>query len=204
MLTDDTRTLFADGTTPDVPIITGTNADEATLFTAATAVPNESTYESLVRAFAGAQADAVLAAYPSSDFASPKDAYNHLFSDVAFICPALSFAAAASGGTAPSFTYHFTRRIGPLGAFHGLELAFVFGNLTTTSYVPGDTDYRLSASMQTAWTRFAQGHDPRTTPTWPAYDPADPKIAVFDDPMTVASQIRAGRCATLHSLGFVP
>ncbi len=207
VLTGDTRDLLMNGDVPDVPVITGTNADEATIFTLSTAVPTEAAYETLVRAFAGPLADDVLALYPASDFLSPKDAYNHLFSDVGFICPALSFAAAASGGSAPSYTYHFTRSASGaaalLGAFHGLELGFVFGNVPA-GYTPTSAELALRDAMQAAWTSFARGEEPRTSPAWPAYDAADPAILVFDDPVSVTAEIREGRCAALHELGIVP
>jgi para-nitrobenzyl esterase len=86
------------GEAHDVPIVTGSNADEMTLFTLTTPIPTAAAYERLVRAVLGDTplADEVLAIYPASDFDTPKDAYVALTSDVAFICSSLAFAEAAA------------------------------------------------------------------------------------------------------------
>ena len=206
VLTEQPYALFERGEARDVPIVIGSNADEATIFTAAIAVPDEATYEMLVRAQAGVLADDILAIYPASDFATPKEAFNALYSDLGFICPALAFAEVSAGGTAPTFTYHFTKTLeglgATLGAFHALELFYVFGNFETLArYTPVAVDFTVSENVQGAWTTFATSGTPVTEPAWPAFDAASPGILVIDEPMTVATEIREGRCAELRALG---
>ncbi len=205
LLTADPWTLFAQGQGNEVPVIIGSNADEATIFTLTTPVPTEGIYESLVTNLFGPVAPAILQLYPANAYATPKDAYNTLFSDVGFICPALSFAGVASGGAAPSYTYHFTQTVSEaeqLGAFHGLELFYLFGNYDT--YTPQEGDLRLSQAMQEAWSAFAHGLGPQLSPPWPGYDPLDPGIALLADPVEVVAEIREGRCAELQALGVIP
>lgn len=184
----------------DVPLISGSNADEATIFTAATPVPTAAAYEAFVNATFGPLAGQVLATYPVDDFDSPKDAYNNLFSDVAFICPALSFVQAAESGE-PAYTYHLTRSIGLLGAFHGLDLFYVFGNFDTTpNYTPTAGDRSLRDEMMATWTGFATDG----TVPWAAYSDADPQIRIFDETVDTVSEIREGRCAELQAIGITP
>jgi para-nitrobenzyl esterase len=207
LLTEDPFQRVAHGRGPDVPVIIGSNADEAYAFTLDTVILTETAYENAVTDLFGDAAPGVLAAYPASDFARPKEAYNVLLSDVGFVCPTLSFAEAASGGAAPSFAYHLTRTLtGPLsvaGAYHGLELMYVFGNFGAT-YDPTPEDMALVYHVQRAWTGFARSGQPDTVPIWPPFDALAPAIMILDEPLQVKDDIREGRCAALRALGLVP
>jgi len=126
---------------------------------------------------------------------------------VAFICPAVTFAGAISGGAAPAFAYHFTHTAtgaaSALGSFHGLELAYVFDNYDPR-YTPTAADLRVRDAVQGAWTSFAVEGAPVATPPWRAFDPASPEILLLGDPPAVTTEIRDGRCAELVRLGIVP
>lgn len=196
-----------DGVASDVPFMIGSNADEALTFTRTTSIPTEAAFRmALGRIFAPATVDELVALYPASAFGdSWKSAYDALFGEIAFNCPALALAEAASEG-APSFAYHFTWRLTGaemLGSFHGLELVYVFGNLAELPrYVPGDADHALVDAMQSAWVSFATTGAPE--PSWASYDAVAPQIAIFDSPVSSATQIRGGRCDELARLGLVP
>ena len=198
-----------DGLASDVPFMIGSNADEALTFTRATSIPTEAAFRTaLGRIFAPAIVDALIALYPASAFGdSWKSAYDALFGEIAFNCPALALTDAASDG-APAFAYHFTWRLRGaemLGSFHGLELFYVFGNLgELPRYTPGDADHALIDAMQSAWVSFATTGAPSLEPSWAAYDASAPQIAIFDSPPSVETQIRAGRCAELTRLGLIP
>ena len=200
ILTAQTLAKVRARTDNDVPVITGSNADEATIFTAAIRVPTVAAYEMRVRATLGPFADDVLAIYPASSFDTPKAAYNALFSDIAFICPALNFADSAANGE-PVYTYHFTRAFPQLGAFHGLELVYVFGTFDSVpAYTPTTQDTMLSDEMMSHWTDFAKTGDP----SWPAYTRGDPVIQIFDYALSRDTQIREGRCGRLKTIGLLP
>ncbi len=206
----DGRFLVTDAATRlqtvDRPLSTGSNADESTTFVAAVSVPTARVFEALVRAQLGAVAEDVLALYPVGDFASPKAAYEAVVSDLSFICPALGFAAATAGGDAPAFTYHFTRalegRLAERGAFHGIELFYLFGRFDQLGYPPRADDLALASAIQGAWTAFARGEDPTPgTTTWPRYDAEAASVLVLDVPPSVAETIREGRCEALRDAG---
>ncbi|MEM9073018.1 MAG: carboxylesterase family protein [Myxococcota bacterium] len=191
------------GEAPRRAIITGSNADEARTFVANVSVPDTRAYEMLVRTTLGAVADDVLALYPASSFASPKEAYEALVGDIAFICSALSFAETADAAGYPTYTYHFTHLLeGALasrGAVHGAELFPLFeGWGLIPTYTPGARDRELGDLMQADWTRFAATGTP--SDAWTAY----PTIRVLEVPLRNASEIREGRCAALQALGVVP
>ena len=80
------------------------------------------------------------------------------------------------------FVYRFDRSIpgkgqGELGAFHSLEVPYVFGALRDTSWqwLPFTADdASLSNLIQTYWTNFAKSGNPNAQglPNWPAWGDA--------------------------------
>jgi para-nitrobenzyl esterase len=188
-----------------VPIMIGSNADEAFIFTLGDFILTWAQFETRVRELVGTSADAVIAAYPRADFMGPKEAYNALVSDVGFICPTLGLTLAASDDQ-PVFLYHYTHVmngfLGTGGALHAAELPFVFGNFPG-SYTPDADDLVVSAAMQRAWTSFARDHAPDYDPSWPRSSSASLAIAIMEDPSDVVSDIRSGRCAELRRVGLV-
>jgi para-nitrobenzyl esterase len=199
---------FNDGSR-DLPLMIGSNADEATVFTTAVVINDQQQLEAALRQLTvlPTLGDPVVAMYPASDFASPKAAYDAFVADVTFVCPALAMADAAGAG-APAFSYHFTHLLdgsaAALGAFHGLELAYVFGNLETNLYTPVAGDEQVSAAMQQAWSSFARDGAPQMTPPWPAHQKGAPQIQPLAVTIETVSEIRQGRCTQLSALGLVP
>jgi para-nitrobenzyl esterase len=189
----------------DLPLVIGSNADEMSLFTVGLSIQTEADYAQVVGQLIPlpALAAQVLALYPASAFDSPKAAYDAL----AFVCPALAMAQAAAGGAERAWAYHFIHTVqGPaaaLGAFHSLELAFVFGNPEGLGIVPTADDLALIDPMQRAWSSFAREQAPATDPTWTATGPSAPSIELLDVPMSSVTEIRDGRCAGLKNLGLV-
>ncbi|MEZ4336105.1 MAG: carboxylesterase family protein [Sandaracinaceae bacterium] len=204
VLVADTWDRYADGTARDRPVIIGSNADESRSFLLGVPIATVAAYESAVRASLPLVADDLLMLYPASDYATPKAAFEALFSDIGFICPAVGFADLASAGE-PTYAYHFTHVLngaaGARGAQHGDELFFLFDGL---GIVPGYTavaaDDAVTELMQAAWVAFARGEAP---PDWPAYDPTSPSFRILDDPARNDPSIREGHCDDLRALGVV-
>jgi para-nitrobenzyl esterase len=207
LLEEDPYDRIAGGRRPDVPILFGSNASEAFIFTVGDVILTRLQYESRIRTLVPEHADAVLAAYPVGDFMHAKEAWNTLVGDIGFVCPALSLVEAASAGSAPAFSYHYTHVLGGIcgtgGAIHAAELVLVFGNYPDACRARGE-DIALEAAIQGAWTSFAHAGAPETVPPWPAYDPASASIAVLAQPITMTEEIRDGRCAALRAAALVP
>jgi para-nitrobenzyl esterase len=76
---------------------------------------------------------------------------------------------------APVFMYLFswtTPRLARYGAYHGLEIPFVFGTLAAVPHVAADPDAKaLRARMQQCWVEFARRGRPRgdEMPNWEPY-----------------------------------
>jgi para-nitrobenzyl esterase len=87
-----------------------------------------------------------------------------------------------------------------IGAFHGCEIVYVFGNLKpATGYTA--VDEAISADMRGYWTRFAAWGNPNGGAfAWPAYDEASDQHLVIDETLSVGANLREPYCDYLDSL----
>ena len=100
------------------------------------------------------------------------------------------------------FRYHFAHDdyfapSGDTGAFHGLELVYIFGNfdavLPGVEYPATAADLAVRDAMQTAWSSFAAAQAPSTRPPWPVYDDADPFVLI-EEPLSLGEGVRTEQC----------
>jgi para-nitrobenzyl esterase len=185
----------------------GINHDEATLFTRQKTLETADDYAAAVTALVPAHADEALALYPAADYASFRDAYNALITDVVFACPTRAEVRLLAARGTPTYLYVFTRltafgtAIG-LDVYHGSELPFVFGNLTARSGM-SSADRAFSDQVMTAWTSFATTGSPTTTPAWPRSGDADAHVEL-GEPSQVATGFHAAQCDAIASWRAVP
>ncbi|MEZ4434526.1 MAG: carboxylesterase family protein [bacterium] len=192
--------IIAAGQHNDVPIIIGANADETS--TSTPPIATEAAYEAALRATLGPLTDRVLELYPASDYDSPQAAYIQVTTDAKFVCGARRAArAAAVGGQSPVYLYHFTQnlsrapRLAPAGAYHGIELFFVWQQMDFANYRATPQELALAEAIGGYWTRFAADGTPGGLPPWPAYEAATDEAIVFHgDGIEVISGIRAAKC----------
>lgn len=206
----------AAGTHQHVPIVIGTNADEAGRMVPATVV-TPMQYETAARAYLSqygltpAQVDGALALYPVSRFGTPRAALVQLITDTRWTCPARSYLRtfrAAQGE--PVYRYFFTRTLDPTraplasrdGAYHALELFYVFGSLNIGGYRPTADDLSVSEAVQGYWLRFAATGDPNGAgaPAWPRFEAATDAHLEINAPPRAGNGVRAELCDALASL----
>jgi para-nitrobenzyl esterase len=179
MLTETPTQAFARGHALDVPLIIGSNSNEA----------------SLLGSF-GLNAASIVAKFPPDLRAvyaaeAPNDAElaRVAFNDRAMGAPARWIAAKASGGGAKAWLYYFSyvperqRQTRP-GTNHASEIPFVFDSLDA---VPGRTPLITPSERATAtlshscWVAFAKNGTPTCAggQAWPAYDPTTDQLLEF-------------------------
>ena len=191
----------------DTPVLIGTNSDEGALFIQ---MPMKSAqFEQFVRAGFGAQADAILAAYPHATDAEAFKAAKDVMRESTFAWHTWAWAMLQTEkGKGKAFVYYFDHRTpqSPNGSNHGSEIAYVFGTLGAGAgpifgvpNPPRPGDVKLSDLMSSYWTNFAKTGDPNGPglPPWPAFSAADQKVLFFDDaqagarPVPNIAQIKA-------------
>lgn len=175
-----------------VPMIVGSNLDETGLATGA--IPTEEQYRASVTALFGpVLAPQILALYPASQHGSPRAAFVQVGTDAKFGCQArLSARAAAKSARAPIYRYVFAQplesagaALEALGAWHGVELAFLFQSFDQPAATAGERE--VARSMQEAWVRFADTGTPGAVGgvAWPAYGAGEPLLRLEPRPAVV-------------------
>jgi len=191
-------TMFSAGKQSKVPLLIGTNADEGSIFL----IPDYKVlkmsgqdYENYVKSLYPKDYEAVLALFPASDSQSVLQAMIKLRTVMSFSAGALHAADTATAKGSKVYMYQFTRVPQTLlkfaGAFHGLEIFYVFGNLRADRVsIPDDRiDLQLSQNMMQYWTNFAKTGDPNgpQLPQWPVYEAGVGKYIILDEPLTSSS-----------------
>lgn len=175
-LPDHPRRLFDSGAFSHVPYLLGANSDEGTLFfIGATPIATPEEYSAVLAERYGPLAPYVEDQYPVTAFASPNAAFLRVVGDAALVCSTYDTARRASADGNRVFVYNFARVIPlpfvgllDLGAFHGAEIAYVFGSTPS----PSASDAVLASRMRQYWTSFAtRGRNPRASkaPGWPRF-----------------------------------
>lgn len=194
VLPDLPSRLWSAGAHRALPLLIGSNADEGNTFLAGLTVSTEE-FEAQMRGVFGPYAEEAFALYP---VAGPDDIvpmFSRMLTEVGF-ASTVRFAARAMSAASPTYVYHFTRvpLDNPLGAFHGVEIPYVFGNVDLFSGLGkiDQADYDLSAAIMGYWTRFATIGDPNGdgAPTWPQYDAVSDQYLELGDTI----QVGAGLC----------
>jgi para-nitrobenzyl esterase len=176
-----------------VPLIIGTNKDEATLFLLTDrelATLDETGLRVRIQTMAGDAADRLLAAYHHAyPQYSPADLFAAMMSDHMMRMNSITLAERkVAQRAAPVYMYLFTYETptldGRLKSCHALEIPFVFDNVDRTDRFTGTSPERfpLAEKMSEAWMAFARDGVPfaRELPPWPAYNPEQRPTMIFD------------------------
>ena len=180
------RDLLNAGEFARVPYILGTNHDEGTLFfIGSTPITTNAQYQAELLLRYGPYAAAVGAMYPANAYATPQDALIRVMGDSTLVCSTYDVARRFSDAKGKAFAYTFDR-VPPLsfiglldlGAFHGLEIAYVFGSIPP----PAAEDDVLGQQMREYWTRFAAKGKPKATKVtgWPRFKSKSWKMLGLD------------------------
>ena len=167
-------------------------------------------HEQLGIAFGDAAED-VAAQYPVGTYATPGLAWATVVTDRVWACPAQAELRHYAAVT-PTFAYYFDDREAPrafpgapeipLGAYHGAELTYLFGDARFDPSNRHDADQReLSSQMIQYWSDFARSGDPNgpDLPAWEPFEGGDPapfvqRLAPGPDGLGPVDVIAEHRC----------
>lgn len=188
---------YADGTTADVDILIGTNADESRYwvgeigglipyrFSIPVKFENDMKHLSRidrhrVRKFMAMQKGHSI--WGMSEF----------YDEIMFRLPAVKQAELHSANGGRAYMYYWTERsaIPYHGACHAVELAYVFGNTEETIFTGKPADKALSDMVMRMWASFARTGDPSAEElAWPVYDTDERSTAILCTEPYIANDV---------------
>jgi len=198
---------FASGQQLDVPLLVGSNAEEARSLTDVSHV-KAATFDSDIQHSFGQLPAPLFAAYPHSTDEEARQARLDLERDLRFGWDMWAWARLqATSGHMPVYFYSF-RQQPPFppgsvyegwGASHFAELWYVFDHLDQEPWRWSKADRRVAQEMSSYWVNFAKSGNPNGPglPPWPAFTVAGRKTLYIGDPTTV------GEVPNMNSLSVI-
>jgi para-nitrobenzyl esterase len=206
VLPQSTASAFAMGKIQPVDLLAGLNAREFSAFrvgaaAAAKKLPQPAIkpsvtdqmkqFADVARPLYGDWTDLAVATYSLQILFHGAPAIDQASNDIVAACPIGAEAALTANTGRRAFVYRFDRSVpgkgeAELGAFHSLELPYVFGTfqVRTFGWLPfTPTDQKLSEIMQTYWTNFAKTGEPNGPglPRWVSWTPDQEPFLSFSN-----------------------
>ncbi len=187
--------VFTSGQQNDVPLLLGSNTDEARALTDVSHV-TAATFDKDLERSVGTLPPQLAAAYPHATDTEARKAQLDLERDLRFGWDMWAWARLqADTGQSPVYYYSF-RQEPPFpadsiyagwGASHYAELWYVFDHLDQEPWRWTKADRRVAEEMSSYWVNFARSGDPngRGLTPWPAFTKTDGKVLSIGDPVTV-------------------
>jgi para-nitrobenzyl esterase len=196
---------FLDGEQAPVPLMVGSNSDEGSilyspgedaLYGSSPGPQTAEAYVEYLRNGLGGDVEKILELHPVSGDDAVFDAASAIYGDSRFGATARLYARQMAKLGQPAYLYFFTR-VPPspkqtAGAFHAVEIAFVFGK--TVPLFPWDEqDRTITQAMGDYWTQFARSGDPNREglPSWPRFSRAEERNMIFGPTIEAAPVERA-------------
>lgn len=193
VLTAPMAEVFGRGQQNDVPLLAGANSEEGSNFPSLRTL---AAFRAEARKTLGPFAEEFFTLYPANDDAQARRASELSVRDTRINWPNLQWAKThARTGRSKVFYYSFSHHppappneeyvenFGKdLGAYHGAELAYVFGNFVPRDWAWTDADRALANTVQQYWVNFATNGDPNGPglPAWSVFSPENPTVLHFD------------------------
>ncbi len=176
-----------------VPVILGTNKDEAALFMGRDPARRKLSEEDMrerLKGLLGERMEEILGVYrrerPND---TPWDLVVGINSEARRLAANALADRRVASGAAPTYMYFFTWESDFLGglykASHAMEIPFAFDNTDDVPMTGERADkHELAALMSSAWATFARNGDPNGPglPQWPAFDSERRGTMMFDVP----------------------
>ncbi len=186
---------FAAGRQAAVPVLVGSNAEEARSLIDVSKVTASTFAADLAKSF-GPLPPALADAYPHRTDNEAREARLGLERDLRFGWDMWAWARLqAVTGKNNVYYYSFEQRppfpaesvYAGWGASHFAELWYVFDHLDQQPWRWTKADRRIAGSMSDYWVNFARTGDPNAAglPAWPAFIGTDANVMHFGDPIRI-------------------
>lgn len=209
-LPDEPRFLMENGALHQIPILLGSNRDEATAFADPRSLPTtaEDFRQSLYDKY-GDLAPKLLEGYPVEEDSDVLIAHLNRLGDQLFTLSMRHWARRSAQAQIPTYLYYFTRvpnipKKAYYGSYHGAEIPYAFGNLDKIPVegIFDSYDYDLSRHIMAYWTEFAKTGDPNTpsSPNWEAYQRETAFYMELGDEVALKQHLLAHRLDILEEV----
>ncbi len=212
VLPQSPRQAFLSGAIQKVDLLIGLNGRELSAFRLSAAAASKSTgsqnsvaesagfnrFSAAARPYFGHWTNPAIALYLGKILVSRTAGLDQAANDLIGACPVGAMASLTSASGQRVFVYRFDRSIpgkgeAELGAFHSLEVPYVFGSLADPAWqwLPSTPDdAALSNLLQTYWTNFAKSGDPNAPglPDWPVWSDDKMEFLVVNKDASVSAQ----------------
>lgn len=185
--------ILSSGEARGIPLLAGANADELMLgiivnppSMAYKFLPWERFWQRLKEMWGEEQVSALKTFYPQEQYPDPVSLWEEILGDVVLRCPTELAVRTQAQFEPRTFHYMFTwnrtfTRSDALQAFHGYELAFVFGVFEAWDGIFGEDLEKalaLRETIQSYWSQFARTGDPNlpSLPRWNPYSTGETQL----------------------------
>ncbi len=200
VLPRDPAAALANPGLPHVPMIVGSTGNEGTTYLRGEGVLTTARYADFLKARFGETWRDALAMFPASGDGDVRGAIDRFITVAVNAQPARYEARALERTGSKAWLYRFTRRpdtarARELGAFHGVDLAYVFGNMKESDgYTPADRE--LSRQVMAYWVNFARTGDPNGPglSEWPVYRRASDVSLDLGDTTRLETRLYGDQC----------
>jgi para-nitrobenzyl esterase len=203
---------FLTGSIQKVDLLIGLNGRELSAFRLAAAAASKSTggpssvaesgglkkFSDAARPYFGSWTNPAIARYFGKILLDKNAGLDAAANDLIGACPVGAIASLTTASGQRVFVYRFDRSVpgkgeATLGAFHSLEVPYVFGSLHDPEWkwLPSIADdASLSELLQTYWTNFAKTSNPNASglPNWPAWNDEEKEFLLVKQDASVTTQ----------------
>jgi len=191
---------FSGGQQHDVPIIVGSTRNEGNLYLANEKDLSVDKYKSFLKSRFAENSEKALEIFPAHAAKDVAPAIDSIVAVAANAQPARLMAQSMERKKSKAYLYQFTRLpdtalARKLGVHHGIELAYVFGNMTKAEGY-NDIDRELSHKMMDYWVNFAKTGNPNAKhlPYWPAHKSKSDLNLEFSDTIRTNKHLFQKEC----------
>lgn len=201
---------FVSGGQNDVPLLLGSNAEEARAMVNVSGVTAGTFVSDIAQSF-GALPPALMAAYPHATDEEARTARLDFERDLRFGWDMWAWARLqATTGHKPVYYFSF-QQLPPFptdsvyagwGASHFAELWYVFDHLDQSPWRWTSADRKMAREISSYWVNFARSGDPNGIglPPWPAFENTQSKVQYLGDPITTDEVLGIDRLRVFDSV----
>lgn len=211
-LPDEPRWIMQAGRQHPIPVLIGSNRDEATAFTDPQQLPKSvfEFHQDIQRRY-GQWSNRLMEAYPVLDESDILQAHLDRLGDQLFTLSMRHWADRSSQAAIPTYLYYFTRvpnipQKDYFGAYHGAEIPYVFNNLSKIPVAGmfNDEDQALSDQITSYWVNFAYYGNPNGNhlPHWPAYQKETGHYLELGDQVSAKEHLLRSRLDILEEVSL--